>query len=85
MVCLFKQHIHVQRYLTGYTGDVMYLNMLRRSVVVLNSVEAAIDLLEKRSANYSDRPPFPIFELCVCYFGRSSLIDVVIVWAGGRH
>ncbi|KNZ73173.1 O-methylsterigmatocystin oxidoreductase, partial [Termitomyces sp. J132] len=44
-------------------GDVMYLEMFGRPIVVLNSVEAAIDLLDKRSANYSDRPHFPIFEL----------------------
>ncbi|KAG6862109.1 hypothetical protein C0995_005921 [Termitomyces sp. Mi166 len=44
-------------------GDVMYLEMLGRPVIVLNSVEAAEDLLDKRSANYSDRPDFPVFEL----------------------
>ena len=41
----------------------MYLEMLGQPVIVLNSVEAAEDLLDKRSANYSDRPYFPVFEL----------------------
>lgn len=44
-------------------GDVIYLHMLGKPVIVLNSVEAAIDLLDKRSVNYSDRPPFVIPEL----------------------
>ncbi|KAF9459534.1 cytochrome P450 [Collybia nuda] len=44
-------------------GDVMYLHVLGRPLVVLNSVQAAVDLLDKRSANYSDRPRFLPFEL----------------------
>src|SRR5579872_4076871 len=35
--------------------DVMYLKMLGRDMVVLSSSEAIEDLLEKRSAIYSDR------------------------------
>ncbi|EKM54592.1 uncharacterized protein PHACADRAFT_258552 [Phanerochaete carnosa HHB-10118-sp] len=37
-------------------GDVMYFNILGKSLVVLSSQEAASDLLEKRSAIYSSRP-----------------------------
>ncbi|KAG5643662.1 hypothetical protein DXG03_000542 [Asterophora parasitica] len=44
-------------------GDVMYLHVLGRHIIVLNSVEAAVDLLDRRSANYSDRPRFIIYEL----------------------
>ncbi|KAF9459489.1 cytochrome P450 [Collybia nuda] len=44
-------------------GNVMYLRLLGRPVVVLNSAKAAIDLLDKRSANYSDRPPFVMFNM----------------------
>lgn len=43
-------------------GDVVHLNVLGRSTIVLNSVQAAVDLLDKRSSNYSDRAYFPIFE-----------------------
>ncbi|KAF9456704.1 cytochrome P450 [Collybia nuda] len=43
-------------------GDVIYLQFLGRSIVVLNSVQAAVDLLEKRGAIYSDRPKFVIYE-----------------------
>lgn len=45
------------------SGDVIYLRVLDRVVIVLNSAEAAIDLLEKRGENYSDRPQMQIFEL----------------------
>ncbi|KAI0753178.1 cytochrome P450 [Daedaleopsis nitida] len=37
-------------------GDVVYLEVLRHSVVILNSPKAAFDLLDARSAIYSDRP-----------------------------
>ena len=33
----------------------MYLNVGGQSMIVLGSHQAAIDLLEKRSSNYSDR------------------------------
>ena len=39
-------------------GDVIYFNALGRSIIVLNSAQAAIDLLDKRSSIYSDRPRF---------------------------
>ena len=37
------------------------MHALGKSVVVLNSEEAATDLLDKRSANYSDRPELAMF------------------------
>ena len=37
-------------------GDVFYLNAAGNNIIVLNSRKAAIDLLERRSAIYSDRP-----------------------------
>jgi hypothetical protein len=44
-------------------GDVIHLRAMGKSFVVLNSVKAATDLLDKRSNNYSERPDFPVFEL----------------------
>ncbi|KAK7678433.1 hypothetical protein QCA50_018493 [Cerrena zonata] len=37
-------------------GDVMFLDLPNQPTIVLNSTEAAFDLLEKRSDIYSDRP-----------------------------
>ncbi|KAF9440307.1 cytochrome P450 [Macrolepiota fuliginosa MF-IS2] len=48
-------------------GDVIYLRILNRPIIVLNTMDAVIDLFEKKSWNYSDRPDFPIFNL----FGTS--------------
>ena len=44
-------------------GDVMYLEVLGQPMVILGSHEAALDLLEKRSAIYSDRVPSVMVEL----------------------
>ncbi|CDO76601.1 hypothetical protein BN946_scf184868.g15 [Trametes cinnabarina] len=37
-------------------GDVIYLKLFRTPVVVLNTLQAATDVLTKRSAKHSDRP-----------------------------
>ncbi|EJD06403.1 cytochrome P450 [Fomitiporia mediterranea MF3/22] len=42
-------------------GDVICTQVLGRSMIVLNSITAARDLLEKRSNTFSDRPFLPVF------------------------
>lgn len=44
-------------------SDILSFNVLGQPVIVLNSVQAAIDLLDKRGANYCDRPRFVLFEV----------------------
>ncbi|KAJ7690142.1 cytochrome P450 [Mycena rosella] len=51
-----------------YDSDIIYLNAIGTSIVVLSSVEAAEDLLDKRSAIYSDRPAGHMLELIGGYF-----------------
>jgi cytochrome P450 len=46
-----------------YNSDVIYVHMLGQPIVVLNSVQSAMDLLDKRGANYCDRPRFVLFEV----------------------
>ena len=46
-----------------YNSDILHFNILSRSMIVLNSVEAAHALLDKKSANYGDRPRFVLFEV----------------------
>lgn len=46
-----------------FSGNVVQFNFFGQTVIVLNSREAAIDLLEKRSSIYSDRPHIPIVGL----------------------
>ncbi|KDN48283.1 hypothetical protein RSAG8_02875, partial [Rhizoctonia solani AG-8 WAC10335] len=38
------------------SSDIVHAEVLGRHIVVLNSMDAAVDLLDKRSTNYSDRP-----------------------------
>ncbi|EIW59412.1 CyP450 monooxygenase [Trametes versicolor FP-101664 SS1] len=44
-------------------GDIISLQMLGQRVMILGSAKAALELLEKRSGNYSDRPVSPMIEL----------------------
>lgn len=41
-------------------GDVVHLNVLGQHIVILDSVEATKELLDRRSAIYSDRPHMPM-------------------------
>ena len=55
----------------------MLLHVFNRKMIILNSVEAAVDLMEKRSSNYSDRPDFPIFQLYALF--DSSTLGFILV------
>ncbi|KAJ5729591.1 uncharacterized protein N7483_004099 [Penicillium malachiteum] len=46
-----------------YDSDILYFNVLSRPMIVLNSVESAHNLLDKKGANYADRPRFVLFEV----------------------
>jgi len=48
--------------LTDHTGDVVYVNIVGRPMIILNTMEAANDLLVGRSSIYSDRPYFPLVD-----------------------
>ena len=45
-------------------SDVVHLSVFGRDVIVLGSLKVARDLLEKRSANYCDRPTSVMVQLC---------------------
>jgi hypothetical protein len=46
-----------------FQGDVLCLRVLGHDVVILSSLSAVKDLLEKRGEAYADRPPLPILEM----------------------
>ncbi|KAK0500321.1 cytochrome P450 [Armillaria luteobubalina] len=48
---------------TATYGDVFYLDTPGHPTVVINSAQAAADIFEKRSGNYSDRPDFTMAHL----------------------
>ncbi|KAH8093154.1 cytochrome P450 [Cristinia sonorae] len=41
-------------------GEIVYARLFRTPAIIINSLQAARDLLEKQSANYSDRPSFTL-------------------------
>ena len=49
----------------GMAGDIISLHVFGKVIVVLNSIKASKDLLERRGDIYSDRPGIPIFEMYV--------------------
>jgi hypothetical protein len=67
-------------------GDVMHLKFPKRDFIILNSAEAAIDLLEKRSTFYSDRPRMMVFELFALNPMSQPLAysGPYLEWAGGQ-
>ncbi|KAI6759177.1 hypothetical protein HG530_009857 [Fusarium avenaceum] len=46
-----------------YNSDIIHVRSLGRSTVVLNSAQAARDILDKKGANFSDRPRFTLLEI----------------------
>ena len=48
---------------TWKLGSVVHASALGTHVVVLNKLEDAVELFEKRAAIYSDRPEYPIAKL----------------------
>lgn len=44
------------------TGDIIHVHVLGRPIVILNSLESVREILEKHSANNSDRPRFVYFQ-----------------------
>ncbi|KZP16288.1 cytochrome P450 [Athelia psychrophila] len=46
-----------------FKSDIIYLNVLGTQIVVTNTLESTLDLLERRSSKYSGRHPMPMAEL----------------------
>ncbi|KAH9987430.1 CyP450 monooxygenase [Russula vinacea] len=66
-----------------YGADIICLHVLSETVVVLNSVSAIKDLLEKRGKTYSDRPSWPIAEICDMDW-PIFIIGMTELWRKGR-
>ena len=46
-----------------YVGDITHFEIFGKHIVVLNTLHADQELLDKRSRVYSDRPPFIMGEV----------------------
>lgn len=52
-----------------FLGDVVHIKIFSQPMIILNSLQAARDLLDKKSSIYSDRPRFVLMaEMCVTWF-----------------
>ncbi|KAF8198880.1 cytochrome P450 [Mycena galopus ATCC 62051] len=54
-------HLQYSEWRKSY-GDLIFLSILGRNILVCNSLETTMDILHKRGANSSDRPRMPILE-----------------------
>ena len=51
-----------------FAGGLVYANLLGKDFIIINSVQVARDLLERRSSIYSERPYIPANELWVTLY-----------------
>ncbi|ESK85382.1 cytochrome p450 [Moniliophthora roreri MCA 2997] len=65
-------------------GDIVYIRLFNQDVIVLNSAKAAGDLLDRRAANYSQRPRMPVTE-CLTGGLNVALIDHGTRWRSMRR
>ena len=48
------------QYLYRFLGDMAHIEVLGQHIVILNSVNTAMEMLDKKSSSYSDRPVLPM-------------------------
>ncbi|KAJ7596168.1 cytochrome P450 [Mycena floridula] len=51
-----------------YASDVLYLEVFGKPLIILNSAQAITDIMEKRSAVYSDRPDMHMVNDLMCFY-----------------
>ncbi|EJD43158.1 cytochrome P450 [Auricularia subglabra TFB-10046 SS5] len=74
-----EEWIQYQKLSQSY-GPVMHLRLLNRHLIVLDTMQAAVDLLEKRGANYSDRARMPMLGELMGYNWNTSLMRYGDTW-----
>ena len=60
MVGTFQQTSHSRPVAKSLLGDIIHFKVMQTSVIVINSMTIAHELLDKRSAIYSSRPWVPM-------------------------
>ncbi|KAB5591014.1 O-methylsterigmatocystin oxidoreductase [Ceratobasidium theobromae] len=76
-----NEHLTYSKWSRELKSDIISMTALGQTIVVLNSVEAAIDLMDRRSAIYSDRPELRViadpdlldwsYVIVACKYGSS--------------
>ncbi|KAF8869400.1 cytochrome P450 [Infundibulicybe gibba] len=52
-----------------YRSDILHAEAFGKHIIILNSLEAATDLMERRASNYSSRPSLPMLEFALLPYG----------------
>ncbi|KAH9924466.1 cytochrome P450 [Fomitopsis serialis] len=73
------QHLTFTKWAAQY-GDVVYVKIFTRPTIILSSVKAAIDLMDKRGSIYSDRPRFVWFHELIGWTSNTSLCGYNETW-----
>ncbi|KAJ7247316.1 cytochrome P450 [Mycena rebaudengoi] len=67
-----------------YNSDIIHLNVVGTSIIVLCSAEATDELLLKRSSTYSDRPRMPMFKELMGWAFAFAVMKYGPVWRAHR-
>ncbi|KAF8872243.1 cytochrome P450 [Infundibulicybe gibba] len=68
-----------------YGSNILHVEALGQHIFVLNSLEDAIEIMEKRASNYSSRPPLPMLELMDCVDSNVGLMPHGDLWQRHRR
>ncbi|KAF8880396.1 cytochrome P450 [Infundibulicybe gibba] len=68
-----------------YGSDILHAEALGQHIIVLNSLEDAVEILERRASNYSDRPGFPMLELAGLVDFNAVLLPHSELWQRHRR
>ncbi|KZW01599.1 cytochrome P450 [Exidia glandulosa HHB12029] len=66
-------------------GPIVYLRVLTRRIVVVNTMHVAADLFDKRSNIYSDRPRFPMLNELMGWWWNTGLMPYGSYWREHRR
>ena len=69
---LLPFHKHWYQFIIS--GDIIYISVLGQPIIILNSHAVSVELLEKRSSIYSDRPEFAMTKDMYVFTHRLSLL-----------
>ncbi|KAI0642611.1 CyP450 monooxygenase [Trametes meyenii] len=79
-----KRLAPILRDMGKHYGDITYFNLLGQPMIILNTYEAAVEMLERRSANTSDRPRLVMAEIAG-FMWEFTLLGYTQAWRERRR
>ncbi|KAF7978447.1 hypothetical protein HWV62_638 [Athelia sp. TMB] len=77
--------VRYAQWVREFKSDVIHLEVCGTHIVILNSVESAVDLLEKRSSLYSSRPPTPMMSDLMGWSWNTAMLPYNDEWRAQRR